>query len=99
MPHRLFMMGSKGVEEFLAFDAFVFPHGPQDGIRRSDAKALVGRDCHTLMSGLFGLQNDVAAFLMDDSIAPVPAKHIDEIVPAQIAWDLHPLARISSRTK
>ncbi len=61
----------------------MFPHGPQDGIQRSDAKVFVGRDFHTLMRGLFGLQNDVAAFLMDDSIAPVPAKHIDEIVPLQ----------------
>ncbi len=41
MPQRLIMMGSKGVEEFLAFDAFVFPHGPQDGIQRSDAKVLL----------------------------------------------------------
>ena len=71
---------SKGLEDRLAFDPFVLCHGTENGVQRSNAKVFVGRNGQTLVRGFFGFQHDVAAFLMDDPIAPVPAKRLDKVV-------------------
>lgn len=62
-------------------------------------QGLMGRDCNPLMERFRSLQADVAALLVDDSISPAFAKELNEILPAQVAWNFHPLARTSSRTK
>jgi len=71
---------SKGLEDRLAFDPFVLCRGAEDGIQRSDARVLVGRHSEALVRRFLSLQHDVAAFLMDDPIAPVPAKRLDKVV-------------------
>jgi hypothetical protein len=90
---------SKRLEDRLAFHAFVLCHGTEDGVQRSDAEGLVGRNGETLVRGFFGLQHDVAAFLMDDATAPTTAKGLNKVVPAEVAWDPHEFARTSSRTR
>ena len=59
----------------------------------------MSRNCNPLMERVASFQDDVAALLVDDSISPAPAKELDEILPAQVAWNFHPLAKTSSRTK
>jgi hypothetical protein len=90
---------SKRVEDRPAFNRFVRCHGTQNGIQGSDAKVPVGGHSKTLARGVFGLDHNVAAFLVDDTVAPISAESLDKLLAAQIAWDLHELARTSSRTK
>jgi hypothetical protein len=37
--------------------------------------------------------------LMNYPVIPAPAKHIGKVYAAQVAWEPHPLARTSSRTR
>ena len=71
---------SKRLKDRLAFHTLMFRHGAEDGIQRSDAKVFVGRHSEALVRRFLSLQHDVAAFLMDDPIAPVPAKRLDKVV-------------------
>ena len=71
----------------------------QNGIQCSDAKVFVGGNSKALVCGFVRLQHDVAAFLMDHAIALHTAKYLDKVVAAQVARNLHELARTSSRTK
>ena len=87
------------LQEVLTFDAFVLGHGAQNAVERPNAKGLVGRNNDPLVRRLLGLQHDVTAYLVNDSVVPVPAKDFHESVAAQVAWNLHRLARTSSRTK
>jgi len=56
------------------------------------------RNGDTLMSGEFGLKNDVAPNLMDTLVSPSLAKVLDQVLTAQIARQLHATASTSSRT-
>lgn len=90
---------SERFEDFLAALPLVFPYSPQDGVQSSDAQGVMGRNCNPLMERFRSLQDDVATLLVDHSISPPPAKELDKILSAQIAWNFHPLAKTSSRTK
>ena len=98
-PQQRSLAVSERFQDELAFHTFMFGHTAQNGVQSSDAKISVSRNSETLVRGFFGLQHDVAAFLMDDAIAPITAKSLDQVVPAQVAWDLHEMATTSSRTK
>jgi len=90
---------SKRLKDRLAFHTLMFRHSAEDGIQRLDAKVFVGRHSESLVRRFLSLHHEVASFLMADAIAPIAAKSLDKVVPAQVAWDLHELARTSSRTK
>jgi hypothetical protein len=73
---------SKRLKDRLAFHAFVFCHGAQNGVQSPNAKIPVGRNSKALMGGFQGLQHDVAAFLVDNAIGPIAAKSLHEVVTA-----------------
>jgi len=73
--------------------------GSQDCTQRPYTGGLVRRNSEALVAGLLSLQHDVAALLVDDPVAPMSAKDLDEFVAAQIARELHRLASTSSRTR
>ncbi len=51
-----------------------------------------------MVTWLLGLENDVAAYLVDSSVVPMPAQMLDPILTAEIARQLHATASTSSRT-
>jgi len=46
-------------------------------------------DHNALMRRVRGFENDVAAFLVDDTVAPLAAKHFYQTFAAQVARNLH----------
>ena len=57
----------------------------ENGVQGSDAKGFVGGDGDPLMRRFIRLQHDVAAFLMNYSVAPLAAKRLDKILTAEAA--------------
>ena len=53
----------------------------------------------TLMLRFLGLENDVAALLINHAVSPIAAQTLNDLPPAQVPWQLHAQARISSRTR
>ena len=47
----------------------------------------------------FGLQDNVAALLVNDGIVPMTTERFNEFFSAQIPGNFHPLETISSRTR
>lgn len=74
-------------------------NGAQDTAYRADAKNIVVRDSEAVMPGFLGLEDDVAALLVDHAVSPIAAQSLNDLPPAQIPWQLHAQARISSRTR
>ena len=71
----------------------------QDAIESANSQWIMIWHGYALMRWGIGLENDMATFLIDHLVPPVPAKHFDQAAPVQIARDLHPNARTSSRTR
>jgi hypothetical protein len=63
----------------------------------SEGRVLGNRDA--VGCWLLGLENDVAAYLMDFLVFPVLAEVLDQIFSAQIAWEFHATATTSSRIR
>ena len=57
------------------------------------------RDSEAVMPGFFGLEDDVAALMVDRTVSPIAAQSLNDLPSAQIPWQLHAQARISSRTR
>lgn len=93
------MSKSERIEECLAFDTLVLRNGSQNSVQCSDAKVLVRRYSDAVVGWLFALQDDVATLLVNNSIAPGVAEGAHKITTTDIAWNFHPLARTSSRTR
>jgi hypothetical protein len=64
---------TQSVEQFLAFHAFMDTYGTHDAIQRADAERIVIGHGETLMRWRVSLQDNMAAFLMHDAVAPVAA--------------------------
>ena len=73
--------------------------GGNDRIQRSDAEWVVSGNGDAVVGWCFGLQNDVAADLMDALVLPALFKVACERFAVKIAWQLHATARTSSRTR
>ena len=86
-------------ENYLAVHAFVPGDTTKYRVQRPNAQTLMRGHNNTLMGWFFGLEHDVAAFLVNNLIAPTSTQPPGEVRPAQVARDLHPFARTSSRTR
>jgi hypothetical protein len=86
-------------EEVLALHTFMAGYGTEDCVKRSNPQAPM-RGHSDAMAGRFAsLQYDVAALLVNNPVGPFSTEQVNEILPAQVAWDLHPLVSTSSRTR
>lgn len=90
---------SKQLEHVSSFHAFVPRHGSQDGAQCADPECFVIRDDNALVRRLLSLQDKMAALLMDNLIAPMSAEQTDQLLPAEVPWQLHPYVKTSSRTR
>lgn len=52
-------------------------HGAQDGVKRADAQRIVVGDSQPMVARGIGLQDDMAAFLIDPPIAVMLAEELD----------------------
>ena len=57
---------------------FVGGHGLEDAVQGADAERHVRRNHDPMVAGSFGLEDDVAADLMDERISPCPAEVVSE---------------------
>ena len=57
---------------------FVGGHGLEDAVQGADAERRVRRNHDPMAAGSFGLEDDVAADLMDERISPCPAEVVSE---------------------
>ena len=61
----------------------------ENRVQSADSECCVLGDGQSLMAGRIGLQNDVAANLMDDPVIPPPAEVLDQSASGQIPRKLH----------
>lgn len=85
-------------ENLFSCHVFVRGNSSQNRIERSNAQRIVGRHRDAMVRGLLGLQDNVAANLMNPLVTPPAAEMPDERFTAQIARQLHATASTSSRT-
>src|SRR5579859_1919033 len=78
---------------------FVRSDGGEDCVERSNSQWTVGGDRDAMRRGLLGLQDDMAADLMDLLISPILREVPYERLSAQIAREFHATASTSSRTR
>ena len=52
-----------------------------------------------LVRRLFGVQNDMTSFLVDNAISPIATKDLDERTTSEVPRKFHAYARTSSFTK
>lgn len=57
------------------------------------------RNTQSLMLRRVRFDDDMAAKLMDFSVAPTGTQHLHELAAAQISRQFHPVTSTSSRTK
>lgn len=93
----------RSIENLFLADALVRGDSRKDRVQCSDPQWGVGRDCDAAIEGcgdrgLLGLQNDMAADLMNLFVSSEAAKPPGQLLPAQVARQLHATARTSSRT-
>jgi hypothetical protein len=91
--------GLKLVQNFGLVDAVSSCDRSENGIQRSDPQRLVLWNSDAVMSRLFRLQEDVAAFLINSAVAVVFAQQFDQFRTAQVARQLHQQTSTSSRTR
>ena len=72
---------------------------PKNRIECADAKLIVVGHWNAMMSGSFGLKNDMAAYLVDDAIIPMFAERLYKCASRKVARQLHAQARTSSRNR
>lgn len=70
----------------------------QNTIEGADADGIVVGNRYALMGGDIRLQNDMAALLMNLTVAPILAKRLDDLAPGEISREFH-AASTSSRTR
>ena len=59
----------------------------------------MSRNDNALVERFLGLKHNMAASLVDDAVTPSAAQGARQVLPAHIAWNFHPFARTSSRTR
>ena len=84
-------------EDVFAGDALGGGDLAQDGVEGADAQRLVVGNRQPVMARRLGLQNDMAADLVDLLVGPPGAQDVRQIAAVKIAWQLH--ANTSSRTR
>src|ERR1700733_11858161 len=82
----------------LLVHALVLRHQPQNAVEGTDADRIVVGYRDTLMRRRIGLQDDVAAFLMNLAVVPMLAEGLGDLAPREVTRDFH-AASTSSRTK
>jgi len=60
---------------------------------------MMGWNRNSLVARSFGLEDDVAARLVDHLIAPKSTKDVGEVLARKITGDFHATDRTSSRTR
>lgn len=80
---------SKVGENLFLGDALVGGDQSQDRIQCPDTQKSVGGNRHPLMARILGLQDHVAADLVDDRVAPMLAQVLRKIIPGEISRQLH----------
>ncbi len=73
---------SNPFENVLFRDALVRGNGSENRIQRSNSEGIVSRDDDPVRRGLLGLQNYVAANLMDSLVSPALAEVPDQLLAA-----------------
>ena len=56
-------------------------------------------DRYSLVRGLFGVENNVTTFLVDNAITPIATKELDQRTASKVPRKFHTYARTSSLTK
>lgn len=69
----------------------------QDSVESSQAERLVVGDRNPVVTGRIGLQNDVAADLVNLGVAPIATEHRHKVAAVNVAGELHAIT--SSRTR
>jgi len=90
---------SSVLENFFLGNILVCGNGGEDRIQRSNSQWIVCGDRDAMKRGLLGLQNDMAANLMDLLVSPVLREVLHERFSVQIARQFHATASTSSRTR
>ena len=54
---------------------------------------------YSLVRGLFGFENNVTTFLVDNAITPIATKDLDERTASKVPRKIHAYARTSSFTR
>ena len=82
-------MCSNAFEQVFPERPLVSGHGLEDAVQCADSKRRVRWYYDPVMAGGFGLENDVAADLMDESIPPRPVQVAGEARAGQVAGQFH----------
>lgn len=90
---------SQILEYFFLRHALVRSNRGKDRIQRSDSQRRMRGDGDPVVRRIFGLQNNVAADLMNLGVLPMLREVFDQVLAAQVAWQPHATARTSSRTR
>ena len=74
-------------------------HEAKDCVKCANPELIVIRDWNAMMGWSFGLNDDMAAHLVDDAIIPTLAEHLHKGAPCEVPRHLHAEARTSSRSR
>ena len=85
-------------DSFLGED-LVAGNAGENRVQRSNPERRMLWNRDAVEQGLLGLQDDVAANLMDFDIIPAFREMLGQLFSAQIAWELHATASTSSRIR
>jgi hypothetical protein len=73
--------------------------GAQYGVECSRAQRVMIRNAQPLMLGRISFNDDMAADLVNLSVAPTATRRMYELPAAKISRQFHPVASTSSRTR
>jgi hypothetical protein len=75
------VLSRQRLQNLIPRDVLVTGDGLEDGVECADAQTPMRRHSDAVVRGLFCLQHNVAAFLMDLPVTPIAAQNFDQLIP------------------